>query len=118
MIKVHDYNESVMGSIDFQIDFDKDKTYRKTIVQLITDVIDSLNVKHREFNGENVAIHFHLDNIEDQVWFELNGLIQEAHNRRNKEMPPLQVIHNYLDKDELERFSTLSKLISKGVTSE
>lgn len=118
MTKVNDYNEIVMGTIDFQISYDKNNKPRLTIVQLINDVIDTLNTRYKVLNSENFDIYFHLDNIEDQVWFELNGLIHEAYNRRNKQVTPLSVIHSYLTDDELNRFTTLSKCISKEASPE
>jgi hypothetical protein len=112
MTKV-DYNEAVMGSIDFQFSFKNSNVSRHTIVQLIDDVIKALNDKYKGFDDENIDAHFHLENIEDEVWYELNGLIHEAYKRWNKEKPPLQVIHDYLSATQLDRFSVLTDKIAK-----
>lgn len=114
----NDYNQAVMGTIDFQISYDNKQTSRKTIVRLINDAINTLNTKYKELNSNGFDIHFHLDNIEDEIWFELNGLIHLSFERYNKEKTPLFIIHNYLTSKELDRFSILTSIISKETSKE
>ncbi|MHA2109599.1 MAG: hypothetical protein ACW99R_17970 [Candidatus Hodarchaeales archaeon] len=107
------YDEQVMGTIDFQISYDKDKIPTKSIVQLIQRIINDLNTENEPMCNDHFDIHFRLDNIENQVWYKLNGLIHTAYERRNKKLTPAQVIDNYLTKDELKQFTDLTLQISK-----
>jgi len=107
------YSEAVMGTIEFQISYDNKQTSREVIVNLIDNAVNTLNTRYKELNSSGFDIHFHLDNIEDQVWFELNGLIHLAVERCNRRKTPLFIVHNYLTSEELDRFSALTTTISE-----
>lgn len=118
LLNDNNYSEAVMGTIEFQISYDNRQTSRETVVQLIDNVINTLNTRYKELNSSEFDIHFHLDNIEDQVWFELNGLIHLAFERYNKKRTPMFIVHNYLTSEELDRFSVLTTIISEEAFKE
>ena len=103
-----DYNEQIMGTIDFVISYDKDIIPDKDVDQLIEEISTTLNDKYRD-----IGINFRVSGVEDLYWFELNGLVQLAHNRRNSSLHPLHIIQAYLTDGELHRFSVLSRKISE-----
>lgn len=104
---IEDYNEQIMGAIDFIISYDKDIVPDKDVTHLIKDIVETLNDKYKHMN-----IHFRVSDIENQTWFELNGLVQLAHNRRNQQLPPLHIVNSYLTNSELSRFMVLSHQLS------
>lgn len=111
-----EYNKAVMGSIEFMIGYDGNLIPRREIVNLIDESITTLNESNKVIMGDNFEIYFHLDNIEDETWHELNSLVRLAYNRRNREMSPVRVVHHYLTSKELDRFSRLTDKLA-GETS-
>ncbi len=105
------YNAQIMGTVNFVVSFDKDKSPESTIVKLINNIIDDLNTENEPMCNDNFDIHFSVGLLEDEVWYELNGLIQEAYQKRNEDMPQHKAITKYLSEEQLERFKTLSKII-------
>lgn len=108
-----DYNTAVMGTIDFMIGYDGNIIPPSEIIELLDVSIAELNASHEAMKGDNLEIYFHLDNIEDETWHELNSLVRLAYKRRNDEMPPVRVIHHYLTTEELDRFSLLTDRLTK-----
>ncbi len=106
-----DYNEQVMGTINFVISYDKNKNPRHTIVQLIENIIKNLNVENEPMCNDNFDVHFSVGLLENDIWYELNGLIQEAYNKRNQDIPQYKVINRYLNREQLKRFNTLSNVV-------
>ena len=105
------YNAQIMGTVNFVVSFDKDMNPENTIVTLVSNIIDDLNTENEPMCNDNFDIHFSVGLLEDEVWYELNGLIQEAYQKRNKDMPQHKVITKYLSKKQLKRFNTLSQVI-------
>lgn len=97
-----------MGTIDFVISYDKDIVPDKDVDRLIEEISTTLNDEFRD-----IGINFRVSGVEDLNWFELNGLVQLAHNRRNSKIHPLHIIQSYLTDGELHRFSVLSQRISE-----
>lgn len=112
-----DYDTTVMGSIDFQISYDKKQVQRQTVVQIIETIINTINSKYNSMS-DKIDVHFHLNTLgfEDDLWFELNGLIHTAQERFSNTKNTNFLVSNYLNSEELDRFTYLISLISKEAT--
>lgn len=112
------YDEQIIGTIDFIISYDKKMIPDRDIADLINDITKSLNFKFDVMKHNSFDIHFDMVGLEDQRWQELNSLIRVANNRQSSKVKPLDVIRNNLTLDEMSRFDTLTRQISKEATKE
>jgi len=108
-----DYNEQLIGTIDFVMNFDKDIVPDRDVEELLHEISTSLNEKYKE-----LAIHFDIAKYENSKWFELNGLVQMAHDRRNASLHPMHILKGYLTQGELHKYSVLAQQISAEASNE
>lgn len=108
-----DYNEQITGTINFIFGYNKDIVPNKEINQLINEIITILNEEY-----SNLGLYFEKGEVENQKWFELNGLVQLAHDRRNQQLSPVRILTTYLTNGELYRLSVLGRQISEETSNE
>lgn len=118
MTNASEYNEQIVGTIDFIISYDKEMIPTHDIANLVDDITQSLNEQYAVLRGNNFDIQFNFEGCEDQRWQELNGLIKVAWNRLNSKVKPFDVIRNNLTPNELSRFNILTQRITKEASNE